>query len=184
MTGRSQESPTPGYVAVGLIVAPWGRAGDLKVQSLTDFPERFAPGRRLYIDGEPYTIERCRWRRGHAYLKVSGIDSIVAAEALRQRLLEVPESELMPLAEGEYYHFQLLGLEVRSTEGEALGTVTEVISTGSNDVFLVRGPLGELLIPALEDVVKGIDLEAGCMEVELVEGLRPPPTKRGRRRFP
>jgi 16S rRNA processing protein RimM len=177
VTDRSEESPAHGYVAVGLIVAPWGRAGDLKVKSRTDFPERFAPGRRLYIGGQRYTIERSRWRRGYVYLKVSGIDSTAAAEALRQRLLEVPESELMPLAEDEYYHFQLLGLEVHSTEGEALGTVAEVISTGSNDVFLVRGPLGELLIPAVEDVVKGIDLEAGRMEIELVEGLRPPPKK-------
>lgn len=184
MTGRAQESPTPGFVAVGLILAPWGRAGDLKVQPLTDFPQRFAPGCRLYIDDEPYVIERCQWRRGYAYLKLSGIDDTDAAKALRQRLLEIPESELMSLAEDEYYHFQILGLEVQSTEGEALGTVVEVISTGGNDVFLVRGPEGELLIPAVDDVIRGIDLKTGRMEVELVEGLRPPPTKRRRPRLP
>jgi 16S rRNA processing protein RimM len=183
VTSGSQQSPAPGYVAVGLIIGPWGRVGDLKVRSLTDFPERFAPGRRLYAGGEPYTIEHCQWRRGYACLKFSGIDSTTAAEALRQRLLEVPESELMPLAEGEYYHFQILGLEVRSTGGEILGTVAEVISTGSNDVFLVQGPLGELLIPGTEDVIKSVDLEAGRMEIEMVEGLRPPPKKSGRQRI-
>jgi 16S rRNA processing protein RimM len=168
-----EENPTPGYVAVGRIVGPWGLRGDLKVEPLTDFPQRFAAGRSLCLGGVAYSIERCRWQRGRAILKLAGIDSATAAETLRDRLLEVPEEELRPLGEGEYYHFQILGLEVRTTAGEVLGRVEQIISTGSNDVFVVRGQRGEVLIPAVDDVVKSVDPAAGRIEVEAVEGLLP-----------
>jgi len=153
------------------------------VQPLTDFPERFEPGCSLYVDGVAYAVERCRWHRGKAYIRLSGIDSATAAEALRQRFLEVPEEELKPLSEGEYYQFQIVGLDVRTTEGQPLGKVTQILSTASNDVFVVRGEGGELLIPALEDVIKAIDLDGGWMEVELVEGLLPP-AKKGKESLP
>jgi len=174
---RPRENASQGYVAVGRILGPWGLRGDLKVEPLTDFPERFVLGCSLYVEGATYAIERCRWYKGKVYIKLSGIDSATAAEALRQRFLEVPEEELKPLSEGEYYQFQILGLEVRTTEGQPLGKVTQILSTGSNDVFVVRGEGGELLIPALDDVVKAIDLDGGWIEVELVEGLLPPAKK-------
>jgi len=173
---------TPGYVAVGRVLAPWSLRGDVKVQPLTDFPERFAAGGHVCAAGVSYVIERCRWQRGHVFLKLAGIDSVTAAEALRDRLLEVPEDDLRPLGEGEYYHFQILGLEVRTTGGEVLGRVEQIISTGSNDVFVVRGPRGEVLIPAVDDVVKSVDPAAGRIEVEVVEGLLP--AKRTRRGTP
>jgi len=164
---------TPGYVAVGRILGPWGLRGDLKVEPLTDFPQRFAAGGRLFLTGVAYAVERCRWQQGRALLKLAGIDTATAAQALRHRLLEVPEDELRPLGEGEFYHFQILGLEVRTTTGEVLGRVEQIISTGSNDVFVVRGRRGEVLIPAVDDVVKSVDPAAGCIEVEAVEGLLP-----------
>jgi 16S rRNA processing protein RimM len=168
------ENASQGFVAVGRILGPWGLQGELKVQPLTDFPERFAPGCSLYVDGVAYVVGHCRWHKGKAYIRLSGVDSATAAEALRQRFLEVPEEELKPLSEGEYYQFQIVGLDVRTTEGQPLGKVTQILSTASNDVFVVLGEGGELLIPALEDVVKAIDLDGGWMEVELVEGLLPP----------
>jgi 16S rRNA processing protein RimM len=158
---------------VARIVGHWGLHGDLKVETLTDFPQRFAAGARVYADGVGYVIESCRWQRGRALLKLGGIDSTTAAEALRHHLLEVPEAELHPLGEGEYYHFQILGLEVRTTTGEVLGRVEQIISTGSNDVYVVRGPRGEVLIPAVDDVVKSVDPAAGRIEVEAVQGLLP-----------
>jgi 16S rRNA processing protein RimM len=164
-------------VAVGRILGPWGLQGDLKVEPLTDFPERFAAGCKLYVEGVAYTIEGCRWGKGKVYIKLSGIDDTTAAGALRQRFLEVPEEELKPLSEGEYYQFQIVGLEVRTTEGQPLGKVAQILSTGSNDVFVVHGEGGELLIPAVDDIVKVIDLDGGWMEVELAEGLLPPAKK-------
>jgi len=182
MPSREQKPPpeadqpladTPGYVAVGRVVGPWGLHGDLKVESLTDFPERFAAGASVCLSGVAYAIERCRWQRGRVVLKLAGIDSATAAEALRDCLLEVPEEDLRPLGEGEYYHFQILGLEVRTTTGEVLGRVEQIISTGSNDVFVVRSQRGEILIPAVDDVVKSVNPAAGRIEVEAVEGLLP-----------
>jgi len=177
---RSRENASQGYVAVGRIIGLWGLQGDLKVEPLTDFPERFAVGCRLYVDGVAHSIERYRWHKGKVYIKLSGIDSTTAAEDMRERFLEVPEEELKPLSEGEYYQFQILGLKVRTTEGQPLGKVSQILSTGSNDVFVVHGEGGELLIPAVDDVIKAIDLDGGWIEVELMEGLLPP-VKKGKR---
>jgi len=181
MPSREQE-PTPGYVAVGRIAGLWGLRGDLKVESLTDFPQRFDTGRSVCLGGVAHTIERCRWQRGRPVLKLAGVDSAAAAESLRNRLLEVPEDELLPLSEGSYYHFQILGLQVRTTSGETLGRVEQIISTGSNDVFVVRGPRGEVLIPAVDDVVLRVDPQAGNIEVEAVDGLMPVRAQRAPRR--
>jgi 16S rRNA processing protein RimM len=153
-------------VAVGWVAAPWGVRGDLKVQPLTDFPERFQRGAALWVQGRRIEVQRSRWSRGFVYLGLSGIDSRNAAEELRGALLEVPESDLTPLPEGQYYRFQVIGLEVRTPEGRSLGRVAEILSTGSNDVYVVRGGPRELLIPAIEDVVKEVDVEGGRLVVE------------------
>jgi 16S rRNA processing protein RimM len=158
-------------VAVGSIAAPWGVRGDLKVQPLTDFPERFRRGAALWVQGRRIEVQRSRWSRGLVYLGLSGIDSRNAAEELRGALLEVPESELAPLPEGQYYRFQVIGLDVCTPEGRSLGRVAEILSTGSNDVYIVRGGPRELLIPAIEDVVKEVDLEGGRLVVEPPEEL-------------
>jgi 16S rRNA processing protein RimM len=92
----------------------------------------------------------------------------------------VPEDEHHPLSEGQFYHYQIMGLEVRTTAGEVLGRVEQIISTGSNDVFVVRGPRGEVLIPAVDVVVSSVDPAAGRFEVEVVEWLLPAiPRRRG-----
>lgn len=153
-------------MAVGWIAAPWGLRGDLKVQPLTDFPERFQRGAALWVRGRRIEVQRSRWSRGFVYLGLSGIDRRDAAEELRGALLEVPESDLRPLPEGQYYRFQVIGLEVRTPEGRSLGRVAEILSTGSNDVYVVRGGPRELLIPAIEDVVKEVDIEGGRLVVE------------------
>jgi len=153
-------------VAVGLVGAPWGVRGDVKVQPLTDFPERFQPGAALWVRGDRRELRRSRWSRGLVYLCLVGVESRDAAEELRGALLEVPEADLMPLPEGQYYRFQVIGLEVRTREGTVLGRVAEILSTPSNDVYVVRGGPRELLLPAIEDVVKAVDLEAGQLVVE------------------
>jgi len=80
-------------------------------------------------------------------------------------------SQDYPLPEGQYYHHQIIGLKVRTTQGELLGNIIEVISGKSNDNYIVQGARGEILIPAIEDVVKAIDLDQGCMTIEAIEGL-------------
>lgn len=176
MPTRDQE-PREGYVAVGRVLRPWGLRGDVKVESLSDFPERFDPGSRVWLDGEERTIEDARSQTGFLYLKLSGIDDADLASEYRGHLLEVPESALTPLEEDQFYHYQLVGLRAVTLEGEDLGAVTEVLSTGSNAVLVVPGPNGELLLPFIEDVIRSVDLAGGRVTVELMEGLLPEPKR-------
>lgn len=80
-------------------------------------------------------------------------------------------SQDYPLPEGQYYHHQIVGLQVRTTQGELIGTITEVLTGKSNDNYIVQGASGEILIPAIEDVIKSIDLDQGCLTIEAIEGL-------------
>lgn len=164
----------PGYVAVGRVLAPRGLRGEIKVHPLTDSPEHLSPGRTLFLAGEGRTVQAARWQKGFALLKLSGIDDREAAEALRGLYLELPESELAPLAEGQYYRYQLVGLRVESTEGETLGRVASVFSTPANDVLVVQGEKGEVLVPAVDEIVKEVDVAGGRIVVEAVPGLLPP----------
>ena len=83
----------------------------------------------------------------------------------------MPRDQIDPLPDGSYYYFQILGLRVRTDDGEELGRVHEILATGGNDVYVVRGPAGERLVPALGDVVLDVDLDRGLMTVSLPEGL-------------
>jgi 16S rRNA processing protein RimM len=80
-------------------------------------------------------------------------------------------SQDSPLPDGQYYHHQVIGLQVKTTQGELVGTITDVLPGKSNDNYIVQGAKGEILIPAIEDVVKSIDLDQGCMTIEAIEGL-------------
>lgn len=165
------KSPEAEFITVGEILAPWGVKGKLKVKVETDFPQRFTPGAKIYLNHQPVIIEDVQWHHRKLTIKLNGIDSWEDAQKLRGKLLEIHHSQVRPLPEGQYYHFQLIGLEVRTTHGELLGKITEILTTESNDNYVIRGSKGEILIPAIEDVVKSIDLDKGCMVIEPIEGL-------------
>jgi len=166
----------PGSVAVARVLGARGIHGEITVDPLAP-PGLLAADRQITIAGRGYVIEQSRAQGRTAVLKLSGIDDRTAAEALRGHYLEIPEAELEPLAEGEYYRFQLIGLRVLSNEGEELGRVADVMSTPANDVYVVQGPRGEVLVPALDAVVLAVDLGARTMTIEVVPGLLPPPRK-------
>lgn len=153
-------------------MGPHGLAGEVRVQILTDFPERFGLLKTVYVgeDHSPMVIQDQRVLGGRAVLKLEGIDH-PAAEKLRGLLIQIPMGEAMALEEDEYYVHQIVGLEVWTREGEYLGRVAEVLETGSNDVYVVRDG-EEILIPALSDVILDVDLDKGRVEVELMKGLR------------
>jgi 16S rRNA processing protein RimM len=104
-------------------------------------------------------------------IKFSSVDTIDEAGKLRGKTLEIEHRQLQPLPADSYYHFQLIGLEVRTVQGEILGEITEIIATGSNDNYVVRNARGETLIPAIADVVKAVDIERGVMTIEAMDGL-------------
>ncbi len=135
--------------------------------------QNLAPGRRVLVgrDRTPMQVEAFRGGR-RPRLKLRGVDTRDAAAALRGAHVRVPLNQAAPLAEGRYYAAELVGVRVAAVDGEALGTVREVLVTGSNDVYVVRGAGGELLIPAIADVVQAFDAERRVMTVDLLPGMR------------
>ncbi len=159
------------FITIGSILSPWGVKGKLKVRVLTDFPERFAPGARVYIKQKAVTIEGVEWHKGMALVKMMAVDSIKAADALVGEDIEIQLGQLHPLPEGSYYHFELIGLMVFTTTGKRLGRITGILPTTSNDNYVVKGEGGEILIPATTDVIKSIDLNKKCITIEAIPGL-------------
>jgi 16S rRNA processing protein RimM len=148
------------------------------MEILTDYPERIPQHDRLYLahpstpdDGTRYALEGVRPHQGVLLIKLGGCDDREAAEKLRGMLVQIPLEEAVPLEEGEYYHFQLEGMDVETDEGEWLGRLAEVLETGAHDVFLVRGPRGEILLPSIEDVILQLDLDARKMIVHPLPGM-------------
>ena len=159
------------YITIGQILAPWGIEGQLKVEVITDFPQRLSPHSPVYVDRQPITIASTSWHKGQAIIKLEGVDSVDDAQVLRGKALQIHQSQLETLPEGQYYQFQLIGLEVWTGEGKLLGKITKILSAPSNDNYVVGGEKGEILIPAIEDVVKSIDLKRGRITIEAIEGL-------------
>ncbi|MEO6197705.1 MAG: ribosome maturation factor RimM, partial [Dehalococcoidia bacterium] len=148
-----------GFVAVGRVLGPWGVRGDLKIEPLADL-DRFRSGLTVQLAGSTCIIERVNTSGRQLRLKLIEINDRETATAHRGQYLILAEADLGPAGEDRYYRFQLIGLNVVSTDGDPIGEITDIFATGSNDIFVVKGPRGELLIPAIDDVVQSIDLDA------------------------
>jgi 16S rRNA processing protein RimM len=173
-------TPEPRYLLVGRVLRPHGVGGELRVEIITDHPERLSEHACFYLArsdspaaAHRYPVEKVRIHRDVALVKLGGCDDRNSAEELRGLLVQIPVEDAVPLEQGEYYLYQLIGVRVETEDGEALGRVADVIETGANDVYVVRGPRGEVLLPAIEDVVVELDLESKRMVVHLLPGLLP-----------
>jgi 16S rRNA processing protein RimM len=162
------------HLVIGRVIAPRGVRGELRVQIETDSPERFYGLRKVFLGEQltPFEVHRARLHEGQALLQLKGIEDRNAAEQWRGALVYVALTDAIPLEENEYYYYQIEGLKVVTVEGEVLGTVTEIIPTGANDVYVVQGEEGEILLPAIEEVIVEVNLEEGILRVKLLEGLR------------
>lgn len=168
---------------MGRVVAPHGIRGEVKVAILTEDPDRFELLTQVYLGDEaasrPYALEGWRLHKRHALLRLAGVTDRNAAEALRGQWVLIPAAEALSLEPGEFYVCQLVGLEAWTTDGESLGRVTDVLSVGGtgpgagpgNDVLVIQGSRGEVLIPFTAEVVPTVDLEAGRLTIEPLEGL-------------
>ncbi|HXF83021.1 MAG TPA: ribosome maturation factor RimM [bacterium] len=166
--------PAPPLVVVGRVIRPHGVRGEMRVAPDTDFPERLTMlGQAVLIveeRTEPVRIEAVR-RAGDAVLvKIAGIDTPEAAARWRGAALAVPRELAAPLPAGRHYVGEVLGLRVETEDGDALGTVAEILRTPAHDVYVVRGAR-EILIPAIASVVLRIDPAAGRIIVRLLPGL-------------
>jgi 16S rRNA processing protein RimM len=184
------EAAPDAFLVVARVLRPHGTQGELSCEIVTEFPQRFrytkrvflsppaGPGRGEPLDGatpRPYGVRRARVapQRGQSELILSleDVPDRDAAEALRGWIVQVPEREAWKLPRGRYYWHQIVGLRVVTAEGEEIGTVSEILETGANDVYVVKGSAGERLIPAVKQVVTEIAPERGEMVVALIPGL-------------
>ncbi len=177
-TERGSESSEPRFLIIGRIRKPHGVRGELKVSVLTDTPKRLTWLETVYItrrDDDPnpqaVAVKGVRFHGEDALLTLDGYASREAAGTLRQHWLMVPIAEAIPLEEGEYYAYQAIGLVVWTADGVQLGSVTQLIETGANDVFVVAGTDGEILLPDIPDVVQEVDIAGKKMIVTLLPGL-------------
>ncbi|HEX7593162.1 MAG TPA: ribosome maturation factor RimM [Anaerolineae bacterium] len=163
----------PRYLIIGRVLKPWSYHGELKIEILTEFPNRFASLRQVFLgdDAKSFSVERARLHGNTALLKLTGIDSSEAGDKLRGLLVQVAVEDAVKLPKGKLYIYQLIGLRVVTIDGAALGEIAEVLDTGANDVYVVKDGAREILIPAIEDVVKEVSLERGEVVVKLMDGL-------------
>jgi 16S rRNA processing protein RimM len=170
-------TPEPRYLVVGRVLRPHGVRGELRVEIVTGYPERLKRHARFYLapanateSTTCYEIKSLRIQGEIALIKLEGCNDRNEAELLRNMLVQIPTSDAVPLEKGEYYHFQIVGMQVETEAGESLGHVAEILETGANDVYVVHGPRGEILLPAVESVVLDLDVESKRMVVRLLPG--------------
>ncbi len=163
-------------ITIGKTVKPFGVKGEMKIEPMTDFPERFKGLSRAYLvspAGKEVVCEvrSIRYAGGALFLLFGGYDSPEKAKALNGWLIKIPEEEAVPLPEGAYYWFELIGMEVFSESGEKLGKIVDIFETGSNDVYVMRQGRKEIYIPATKEIVKQVDRKTRQMVVHLIDGL-------------
>ncbi|MGN1311359.1 MAG: ribosome maturation factor RimM [Clostridia bacterium] len=164
------------YFEIGQIVNTNGLKGMLKVKPFTDDIKEFEEFGTIYIQKKTelieFKIEAVKYAKQMVLLKLEGIDDINEAEKYRNLYLKVDRSKMPKLPEDSYYIVDLIDCKVVTIEGENLGKVDDVFSTGSNDVYVVKNELGkQILLPAIGEVIKNVDIPNKKITVKLMEGL-------------
>lgn len=168
--GRPSESAAEDLVTIGQLAKPQGLKGEMRCRPETDFPERFLDTEEvdLFSDTQPprrIRIEGARLQQGIVLVKLEGIDSVEAAEQMRGLWVGIRSDEVIELEEGEYFHYELEGLEVFDENGAALGILDKVLENPAHEIYQIQGPAGVWLLPAVEEFVLDIDLESKRMVV-------------------
>ncbi|MCX6019909.1 MAG: ribosome maturation factor RimM [Chloroflexi bacterium] len=162
-------------MVIGRITRPHGIVGEVKVQLEPEYLDALDPKhvRRVYLgDADAATgVKSARMHQGAMLLKLEGVDDRNAAEAMRATLVRLDRQDLPALPTGEFYATDLVGMHVFDMDGVELGVLAEVLATGSNDVFVVTRPQGELLLPVIDSCVKEIDPAALRIRVVVPDGL-------------
>ncbi len=164
------------YLEIGQIVNTFGIKGVIKVKPFTDDIKRFDRLKKVYIENKKfkkeYEIEEVKYHKDMVLIKLKGVENPEQANLLRDSYLKINREEEKPLQEGIYYIVDMIGLEVYTEQGEILGKLEDIFNTGSNDIYVVKNELGkQILLPAIRDVIKQIDLENKKMIVHLISGL-------------
>jgi 16S rRNA processing protein RimM len=164
----------PEYLVVGFLRRPHGVKGEMLMDVNTDFPERLKTGLTLFV-GDRYQQKVIASLRSHAkglIIRFRGIKTPEEAGLYRNTWVYVPTADRPALPDGEYYHHQLIGLNVVTDEGHELGVLSDIIETGANDVYVVRDEEShEVLLPAIPPVILEVRLADRQMRVHLMDGL-------------
>ena len=172
--GSVEESAEPRFLAVGRIAKPHGVLGEVRVELMTDHPERFEWLDAIYV-GEKnprrVPIVSVRYHQDVVLLKLDGYPTRTEAELLRGELLQVPESEAVPLEDDEYFLYQLIGIEVFTEQGRHLGQLTEILETGANNVIVIDDESHQNHIPHNPDVIREVDIENRRLVIHPMPGL-------------
>ena len=164
------------YLEIGQIVNTFGIKGMVKVNPFTDNIKRFDKLKKVYIgsnkEKKEIEIEEVKYHKNMVLIKFKGINNPDEANLLRNKYLYVDRDDEEPLEEGTYYIVDMLGLAVYTDENELLGTLDDIYNTGSNDIYVVKNELGkQILLPAIKDVIKEVNLEEKKIIVHLIPGL-------------
>ncbi len=166
----------PDFVIIGQVKRAHGIKGKLSVEPITDNPQRFKLLKSVFLslDEEQrssFAVEEAQVTNKGILLSLTGIQSMDEAEKWRGAFVEIHRSECLPLPEGEHYYFEMLGLEVITTQGQKIGVLEDFIPAPANDVYVVRQNEREILIPAIAEIIKRIDFEKGVMVIHPMDGL-------------
>ena len=161
---------------IGQIVNTFGIKGMVKVKPFTDDIKRFDNLKTVYIEKnntqKEYEIEEVKYHKDMVLIKFKDVDTVEQAELLRNAYLTISRDSAEKLEEGRYYIVDMLGLEVYTDEQVLLGILDDIFNTGSNDIYVVKDKQGkQILLPAIQDVIKQIDMENRKMIVHLLPGL-------------
>lgn len=161
---------------IGRIVNTHGVKGEMRVKPSTDDIKRFEKLKEVYVqqkDTKVYEIASVRYHKDFVLIKLKGVDTMNDAELMRNALLKIDRKDSLPLEEDEYYMCDLYDLEVITEEGRNLGVITDILVTGSNDVYVVtdQATHKEILIPAIKQCIKKVNINEGHMIIHLLEGL-------------
>jgi 16S rRNA processing protein RimM len=164
----------PAFLAVGKLRHAHGVHGEILMEVLTDFPERLTPGTALYLgsEGDQLRLTKSRPHQAGLLMTFEGFSTPEQVSQLRNQIVYVKAEDRPPLADGEYYHHQLIGLQVITDTGVSIGTITEILETGASDVLIIRPEIGpEVLIPIADPFVKRIDLVDHKLTVHIIPGM-------------
>ena len=164
------------YLEIGQIVNTFGIKGMVKVKPFTDNIERFNNLEKIYIKNKSgqteYKIQEVKYHKNMVLVKFEGIENPEQADLLRNSYLIVDRETEEPLEAGRYYIVDMIGLDVFTDDNEYLGKLEDIYNTGSNDIYVVKNELGkQVLLPAIEDVIKNIDMDNKKVIVHLIPGL-------------
>ncbi|MCR5282777.1 MAG: ribosome maturation factor RimM [Lachnospiraceae bacterium] len=168
--------PELDYVCVGVLTKPHGVRGAVKVFPMTDDVRRFKKGQEFLLKGKKQTlqvkVETVQFFKQMVILKFEGIDTPEEIETYREAELLVDKAHRVGLKKGEYFISDIIGLSVVSDEGVTIGVVTDVLTTGANEVLVIRAEDGrELLFPSIKECILAIDPEAGKVTAHIMPGL-------------